>query len=256
MPDTIVTMRSKITCNVKAISPDLVSYTLPSETVVYSIEKIAVTYIHYGNGRLEKLNEQRLLVNIKGPEEWEKVDIATTEAETHGLYKVDLISTKATGTTVYSSVTKVQNRAFDKMKMAAALLGGNLVYIKNQSLEGNIRSNSGGRASRAQITGTVYCSDLPDSETLKKNLESRKKIQVVNEVKLGNSDAQLKFLYGLIIGGEIISHDLDKGFVILQLKLNGRLMDVQYRVIRFDNNYITVAYRDGTSIHNLRLRWL
>jgi len=153
-------------------------------------------------------------------------------------------------------VTRVQNRAYDKLKMAAALLGGNLVYVKNASVEGNIRSSSGGRTSRAQITGTVYCSDLLDANKFKKILENDKEFQTVSEIRLGNNDAQLKFSYDTPIKGKIASYSVDKGFIFLSLKLKQKLSNVKYRVIRFDDSFVTVAYREGTSIYNLTFHLL
>ena len=98
-PDTIVTMGGKILAYVKEISPELVTYTNPNESVIYKIERGVVSRIAFASGRVEKFAALRPLAQINGPSDWAQVDLATTEYETKGLYKIDLISTKATGTT-------------------------------------------------------------------------------------------------------------------------------------------------------------
>lgn len=251
--DTIVTMRGKIVGHVKEITPELVAYTNPNESVIYKIERGAVSKIVFANGREEKFADMKILAKINGAYDWPLVDVATTEYETKGLYKIDLISTKATGTTVYSSVTKVQDRAFSKLKMAAAIMGGNLVYIKNEALEGNIRSELGSRTSRAQLLGTAYCSELLDENKFKATINKGNQYTLVSKLGLRNNDADIHTFETLNEDVEIKAVQVDRGFIYLTLSIDGKQSKLLYRVVSFSDSRIMVAYREGTAYYNMVL---
>ncbi len=251
--DTIVTMRGKIIGQVKEVTPELIAYSNPNESVIYKIEKGAVDKICFGSGRIEKFVDLKTLANLRGAHEWEKVDVATTEYETKGLYKIDMVSAKATGTTVYSSVSKVQDRAFNKLKMASALLGGNLVYVKSEAVEGNIRSSSGGRTSRAQILGTVYCSQLLDTVEFKKIMESGDDYTLTTKIGLRNNDADIHNIEAKAEPVKINFYKFRKGFIYLKLTIGKRKEEIDYRVISYEDNKIVVSYKDGTAYYNLLL---
>ena len=77
---------------------------------------------------------------LKTSNEWKSVTVTNIPEEIGGMIKIDRFSVKATGATVYSSVTGTQDRAFQKLKQAAAMLGGNVVLVNDQSVEGNVYS--------------------------------------------------------------------------------------------------------------------
>ncbi|MCU0420210.1 MAG: hypothetical protein MUC38_11215 [Cyclobacteriaceae bacterium] len=72
------------------------------------------------------------------PEPWRQIQLSSDPADVRGLVPVDVVSVKATGTTVLSSVTRVTYRVFAKAKMAASLLGGQVALLQHQSVEGNL----------------------------------------------------------------------------------------------------------------------
>ncbi|MBS1486797.1 MAG: hypothetical protein JST43_04350 [Bacteroidetes bacterium] len=263
--DTIVTMRGSIICSVKEVTPETVAYTNPNESVVYKIEKGAVAWISYGSGRTEKYNDMKNLANITDANDWKKVDVATSEYETRGLHKIDVITTKATAATVYSSANHIQNRAYDKLKIASALLGGNLVYLMTQqTFQGNNVPTGLTRTYRAQISGTVYCSQLLDSVKFKELLQDEKKYILASKTGMRLNDAAIhdfssnstslpdKFQISLK------NYEIEKGFIYVDLP--ARLLEVsssrkfaRCRVLRFDQGKIVLAYRDGASIYNFLL---
>jgi len=251
--DTIITMRGNIIGYVKEVTPDLIAYTNPHETVIYKIEKAAVAKISFGSGRVEKYADLKSLSNLQGAFEWPKVDVATTDYETRGLYKIDFVSTKATGTTVYSSVTRVQDRAINKLKMASALLGGNLVYIKSESLEGNIRSSQGGRASRTQILGTVFCSELVDSTKFKETIIAGNQYSLASKIGLRNNDSDINTFKSHGQPVNVNSIQIEKGFIYLGLTINRNKSNIRYRVLSFTDQQILVAYKEGTAYYNILL---
>lgn len=251
--DTIVTMRGKIIGYVKEVTPDVVAYSNPNETVVYKIEKGAVARICFASGRVEEFADLKTLANLNGAYEWEKVEVATTEYETKGLYKIDLVSTKATGATVYSSVSHVQNRAIAKLKMATALLGGNLVYIKSESIEGNIRSENGERTTRTQILGTAYCSNLVDEVKFKELMEGGQKYTLINKLGLRNNDADIQVRKANNEPVNVVSFNVEKGFIYANLLIAKEKSETRCRVLSFSETLIVVAYKEGTAYYNLIL---
>jgi hypothetical protein len=182
--DTIYTFNKTIVGKVKEIGHQEVLYCLPNEDLVYRLRVRSVLSISFGNGRKEVFNERKNLNIVNTSENWEKVELTTNPDEVVGMNKLDFISVKATGATVYSSVTNTQDRAFRKMKQAAAIMGGNVVLLNNQSVEGAIYSE---RTTRTQLTGTIYLSFPKDTTGLVKNicygdfvLASRKSMGVNN----------------------------------------------------------------------------
>jgi hypothetical protein len=165
--DSIYTFTKLIVGKVKEVGHQDVLYTLPNEDVVYRIYKRAVLSITFSSGRKEIFNEKKDLLAVKTSKDWEKVELTTNPSEVEGLIKIDMVSVKATGATVYSSVTNTQDRAYRKMKHAAALMGGNVVLLNNQSVEGNVYSE---RTTRTQLTGTIYCSIPKDTLGLFSNI--------------------------------------------------------------------------------------
>lgn len=179
--DTIYTFTKPIVGKVKEVGHQDILYTLPNEDVVYRIYKRAVLSITFSSGRKEIFNERKDLIQVRTSKDWEKVELTTNPSEVEGLIKIDMVSVKATGATVYSSVTNTQDRAYRKMKYAAAILGGNVVLMNNQSVEGNVYSE---RTTRTQLTGTIYCSMPKDTVGLFANLLNRE-FMVVQKKSMG-----------------------------------------------------------------------
>lgn len=161
--DTIFTYNKKIVARVREIGPQEISYSLPNEDVVYKMYRRAVLSITFSNGRKEVFNEEKNFEPLKRSDDWKKVTLTSIPEETNGMIRIDMVSVKASGATVYSSVTGTQDRAFQKLKQAAAILGGNVVLINDQSVEGNIY---GERTTRTQLTGTIYRSMPMDTTGL------------------------------------------------------------------------------------------
>ncbi len=165
--DTIFTFTKPIVGNVKEVGRQEVLYTLPNEDVVYHVYKHSLLSITFSSGRKEVFNEKKDLIQIRTSKDWENVELTTLEEKIRGLTLVDMVSVKATGFLSVSSVTNTQNRAFRKLKYAAAMLGGDKVLISNQSVEGNIFVF---RSTRTQLTGVVYRTMQLDTAGLFKNV--------------------------------------------------------------------------------------
>lgn len=191
--DSIYTHNKVITGKVKEIGHEDITYTLQDEAVIYRIYKRNLLSITFSNGRKEIFNTRASLNEVNEFKDWDKVNITSVSGEVAGMIRVATVSTKATGATVYSSVTNTQDRAFKKMKQAAALLGGNIVLLSNQSVEGNVY---GQRTTRTQLTGTIFRSLPLDTTGIAKNLSNKTFVAVQQtEMKVNSAEATNIYLY-------------------------------------------------------------
>jgi hypothetical protein len=240
--DSIYTFTKLIVGKVKEVGHQDVLYTLPNEDVVYRIYKRAVLSITFSSGRKEIFNEKKDLLAVKTSKDWEKVELTTNPSEVEGLIKIDMVSVKATGATVYSSVTNTQDRAYRKMKHAAALMGGNVVLLNNQSVEGNVYSE---RTTRTQLTGTIYCSIPKDTLGLFSNILNKDFILVQKKsMGVNSTEPTLDYLgdYPMRIrlsGKEIF--ELKNGLIYLNFDLQ---QDVKKFILTYHGKEsFAVAYQ-------------
>lgn len=128
--------------NVTEITESSIKFIYPGESFKNSIEKSVVLKIHFKSGRKQEFAPALNVMRIKNCQDWENVQISNIESEVKGLLKIDNIGAKAKGLTIYSSIGKLQDRAYNKIKIQAAMLGGNVIYIIEQNTEEAV---SGGR---------------------------------------------------------------------------------------------------------------
>ena len=168
--DSIFTSEGLILAKVKSVEPDVITYTFLNEEVVTSIYKNTVRKIRFTSGRIQIITEALALKEVKSGFDYEQVSITRLESETKGLIKLDEVFTKAVGTTVLSNIITVKERAFRKLKTQAAMLGGNLVYMLDQSTVGNQIGGryQSGKATETILSGIVYTNNLPKLMMLKK----------------------------------------------------------------------------------------
>lgn len=135
---------------------------------------VSVKYNYYGEGipistpknRLEKIitRSGREIVfentskrkTVFSAEDWNNVEITNVESEVEGLIRIGNVSGKAKGVTTLSSLEKLQNRAMTKMRMQAAFLGSDVVFMLNQT---NTDSRLGAYMSStpsSTLSGTAY----------------------------------------------------------------------------------------------------
>jgi hypothetical protein len=195
-------------------------------------------------------------------DQWDRVNVATFESETKGFTKIDFVTVKATGTTVLASASRVHNRAMRKLKIATALLGGTLVYLKDETLVGNGFSNLG--LPRTQLFGTVYSTPWSDTSAVIKQLKEAREYAIVTKVGLRNNDAKIHFFNTNLETVLIDSYMIRDNFIYVKLSLKKKGDNwVPYpaknknkdlmRVIGLIEGGFVLAYKDGTSIYDIRI---
>lgn len=242
--DSIYTFNKVIVGKVIEVGQQEVLYSLPNEEVTYQIYKRSVLRIAFSSGREEVFIKKQDLPQVRVIRDWENVKLTTVEEETKGLTFVDMVSVKATGPFIFSSVTNTQNRALRKLKYAAAMLGGDKVFITNQSVEGNIFAL---RTTRTQVMGIVYRTAPLDTVGLSKNvIGGRYKLDDKSFLNIDNAKPQNTFVTQTIeVEIKPANFEFKEGIVYLRIVDLG--LGVDRFVVTFQSQSYIVAGRHSNS---------
>lgn len=183
------------------------------------------------------------------PEPWRQIQLSSDPADVRGLVPVDVVSVKATGTTVLSSVTRVTYRVFAKAKMAASLLGGQVALLQHQSVEGNLIPI---RTARAQSNWRVYLPTHPDTLLLRKLTEERASFGVGAVATLRNNSSKIKYSYAkpweISMDQNYLIH---RGIPYIRIRFAGA--QGYYRIVYVDDRQIVCYQIKRTAIQQLVL---
>jgi hypothetical protein len=250
--DSIFTSEGLILANVKSVEPDVVNYAYPNEEVVTSIYKNTIQKIRFKSGRIQMFTEAFALKSVNSAYDFDNVSVTGLEGETKGLVKLDEVFTKAVGTTVFSNITQVKERAFKKMKIQAAMLGGNLLYMLNQSTVGNQVGGryQSGKATETILSGVVYTNILPKLYDVKKFIGDKKYLQSYVYISIGQNSIEIDNVNEVMPVFELGSIYEDRGFVYINAR--AKSIDNQiFRVSFADKDKIGIVWKDGKRIYNV-----
>ncbi|MBB6003727.1 hypothetical protein [Arcicella rosea] len=250
--DSIFTSEGLILAEVKEIAPDYVKYSFPSETLINSIYKNNVQKIRFNSGRVQLFKESLALAEIKYVHDYEKVSLTHLESETKGLYKLDEVFAKAVGTTTLSNITTVKERAFRKLKIQAALLGGNVVFMLDQNTVGNQFGSyyQTGKATETTLTGIVYSNSIPKVDEIIALLNSKKTFNVNSNFYAGINSTDVEGNPYLPETFTIEDFYEENGFVYVRGKARG-IKNTLFKVVSFKNNQMTFYWKDKKKAYNL-----
>jgi len=149
-----------ILVNVTEVTETAIKFVYPGETFSNALGKNTVKKIHFKSGRKQDFSSDLNISLVKGCQEWNKVQISRIESEVVGLMKLDIIGAKAKGATTWTSLAKLQDRAYNKLKIETAMLGGNVAYILEQNTEEAIYGGDNGSTKTPGVTvsGLAYTS--------------------------------------------------------------------------------------------------
>jgi hypothetical protein len=255
--DTLFLYHEKILCSVKEITTDEVKFIYPNEEVLNSVYKNAVQKIVFKNRRIQVFAEASSIKNIASLDDYEHITISQIEGEVKGLYKLGEVSAKAKGTTVLSDQERVKRRAYRKLKMEAALMGANVVYLLHQRDQGNRFGGlfQSGSSSETSLTGVAYSNQLVNFDEFKNAFTGRPNFIAVQETSLFSSGSNLikRELMHLF---DIYSISNDNGIVTIQGSLQGETLCNSFRLVSFDAEFFYVYYETKISAHNIKIRKL
>lgn len=250
--DTIYTHEGIIPCNITEITETAAKYQYPGETHNNSVSLNAVRKIVYRSGRVQEFAARTSFRRLASPMEWEQVSIATVESEIQGVYKLDDVSSKAKGTTEFSNQERVKRRAIDKMKMQAAILGGNIVYMVQMRSDGT-KFNWLGTSSTAETSlyGVAYSSQMPRLADVEKLVNSGTRFSVTEEVRMVNTDSR----YSQEKMSETLTIDRiydDSGLVMLEGSLKG-CKERLFRVTFCNESDFYIAYKTRRGVFSYKV---
>ena len=248
--DTIYTHTERIIAKVIGISPDAVKFKYPNETFPNSLYKNAIKKVCLSSGRIVEFSEISSFKTVNSSGDWENVSITHVESEVKGLFKLGQVTSKAVGTTEFSNMNKVKDRAYKKLKIETAMLGGNILFLTNEKVEGASIGYYSGTTTYTNLSGIAYSNRRPSFDEFVEIYHKGDTLYFLKTEYLGNNsmDVQLtKFGYNDVV---IVSISEDAGFfnVLAEFKDN---YPGFYRVISFDENGMVLMNRDEKKVYNV-----
>ena len=143
---------------VKEINESSIVFSYPGETFSNTIGKSSVSKIIFSSGRVEEFASSLNVASVKSCKDWQKVQISNIDSEVKGLSKIDIINAKAKGVTSYSSIVKLQDRVYNKIKTETAMMGGNVAYLIEQNSEDSRTGFGSSQAPSVSVSGLAYTS--------------------------------------------------------------------------------------------------
>lgn len=159
--DTIFKANGEILpIQIREISESNVKYSYPNESFSISLNKEEISKIHFASGRMQTFSSKFNYEEVHSCLDWKKVQISNIESEIAGLQKISLVGAKAKGMTTLSSTVKLQDRAYKKLKIIAAMQGANVIYVIEQNVEEAIYGgeNAPSKTPGVTISGNCYTS--------------------------------------------------------------------------------------------------
>lgn len=253
--DTIITNNDKIPCNVREITPDAVKYSYEGEELINSIYKNSVQKIIFKSGRVQTFAEATSFKVINNVEDFDNVTITQVESEIKGLYKIGDVSSKAKGTTNLSNQERVKERAYRKLKIGAAMMGANIIYLTNQRTEGNKYGGyyQSGSSAETNLTGIAYTNLLPNFEEFNKLIGVKKEFLAITHAKLWSSASDMS-ISSIERNFTIDNIQNVNGLIIISGELQGETDFFKFRVVSFDKESFNIYYEDKSTVYNIKIK--
>lgn len=250
--DTIYSSNQVIPCNVMEVGSDAVKFTYPNETASNTLYINAVHKIIFRSGRVQEFAAATSFRKLRNPADWENVTISSIESEIKGLYKLGEVSSKAKGTTGFSNQEQVKMRAMRKLKMDAAMMGANIVYIYNMRSDGNKTDWVGfGGSSTAEtsISGISYTNSPITATEVQKLMADRSgytyqapKVYILRkgDADMTSQNLKLTFEFQNVVN--------ESGVTFLQGQL-GKIKANRFQVVFVDSHNIYVRFTDKSAVY-------
>lgn len=256
--DTIYTNDERMACTIKEITPDAVKYSYPDEDLVNAVYKNTIQKIVFKSGRVQIFAESTSLRTINSADDYDYVSLSHVESEVKGLYKIGDVGAKARGTTIYSNMQKVKERGIRKMKIQAAMMGGNEVYLTQEATSTNFIASP----TSTNMAGVAYSNRLPSYEGFMTILNSKMKFKMMKYMvdKLGTDDYDLVKMAdtGLVLMNKVYN---DNGFIMMDAHVEGfETVTNIFKVVYYSNDGFILECTDNSdifenTIYNVRVKF-
>jgi len=252
--DTIYSNTEKISCTVKEVTQDAVKFIYPGEEIINTIYKNTVLKIIFKSGRVQSFAEATSYKTVKGATDFDNVTFTSVQSEVNGLFKLGDVSSKAKGTTSLASMEKVKERAYKKMKIVAAMMGANIIYLTQNTTTGNQMGSyfQADKPTETNVAGVAYSNKLPSFDDFNKLIGNKTQFQCAELFTMSQRGTDLNRKdYSKTV--QILKVYNESGLTMVNAKIDGVDYNV-FRVISFNNDEFTLVYKDGERIYNYRIR--
>jgi hypothetical protein len=253
--DTIYSNGERTACNVKEVTSDAVKFSYPNEDLINSVYKNTIQKIVFKSGRVEVFAEATSLRTVNSVDDYNNVSLSHVASEVQGLYKIGDVGAKARGTTIYANMEKVKERGIQKMKIQAAMMGGNVVYITQEATSNNFY----GAATATNMAGVAYSNMLPNYDNFVSLLNNKMKLLLkyfqVDRLSTDDYDV-VKFAdSGSITINRVYN---DNGFIMIDANVQNFDNKI-FKVTYYSNEGFTLECTDNSdifenTIYNIRIR--
>jgi hypothetical protein len=255
--DSIFTNEGLILANVKDITIDVIKYSFPDEELNVSVHKNAVKKIVFKSGRTQFFTTDLGLNLIDNAYEYEKVKFTRFSDETKGLIKIDEIFATVTSSSSFSDAAITREKGLRKLKIQAAILGGNLVYVTEDSGQNNSYWSGyhAGNIRETVAIGSVFTNKTLDINEFKAFIGDKNEFNVYSSIYIGNNNIRIQ--ENIYFPRKLIIEDIyaENKFIYLKIASNKKMRNQtqMMRVISFRKGNITLQYKVDDRIYNLFL---
>ncbi|WP_157576747.1 hypothetical protein [Asinibacterium sp. OR53] len=268
--DTIYTSTGRVIGSVKEIGENSIKFTYPNEDLINNLSKNVVRKIVFKSGRVQKFSNSTSYKNVQSGKDYENVTLTAVADEVKGLYKLGEASAKAKGTTTFSSIEKVKERAVRKMKMQAAMEGANIIYTTQFTTTDNIPAETyNGQVVKepqptvTTISGICYSSDLPSLDEFKQAIGTRRLFSAIEYLEFKNTYNLLDPLnFNTTLDSKSVSRNVEltsiaeeSGLIYMTAKID-KESNQKFRVLFFNNEEFTLGFKTDKGVYNYRVRIL
>jgi hypothetical protein len=254
--DTIVTNVERIPCKITEVTTDAIKFSYPNESVVNTIYKNTVKKVVFLSGRVQTFAESIPLKTLNNLDDFDLVEITNLESDTKGLFRVGYVSAKAKGTTTLSNQERVKNRAYRKIKILAAMMGANIVFISNQRNEGNKIGGyyQSGSSSETNLTGLAFSNKKIDLRDFKQLIANRAIYVGVEQAKLwsGDYDYRKEQILTKFTINEIIDDD---GVIEIRGEIGNTPGSRIFKLVSINKDFFNVFYEDKSTAYNVKIEF-
>jgi len=249
--DTIFTYNEMIICKIKEVADENVKFSYPDEDILVSINKNRIKNISYSSGRKEVFVESTGYKEIKGWEDWEKVLTTNIDDEVDGLYKLGDVSSKVKAGTVLANLNKIKNKAIRKIKIRAAMIGANVVYLSSDHTKGHHYepwSDDCTETAEVLLTGVAYSNRTLNIEEFEKVVKCRNNFRLKKIVQMPFNRKRPTILSGKMRPVNLSNYTIEGFHVFVDFEKE------KYRVISCDLNEIIIMRQGKRRTYNYILR--
>jgi hypothetical protein len=253
--DTIYTNGERIACTVKAVGQDAVNFVYPGEEVINTLYKNTIQKIVFKSGRVQTFAESTSYKTVTGASDFDNVTLTRVPGEVKGLFKVGDVTSKARGTTTLASMEKVKERATRKLKIVAAMMGANIIYLNQDQTTDNQMGTrfEAGHATATNLSGVAYSNKLPSFDDFQKRIGDKTSFTTYDKILLSGSDADYEES-NFANNVQILKIYNESGLIMVNANIDG-INNPTFRVISFTDLEFTLVWKDGDDIYNFKIRF-